>query len=452
MDIQKTYENYLDIFQKVSPNFKKTDSDKIYQTRVKAYERFKKSGIPDHTHEDYKYAGIAEICNKEYEFTTDSRGAVVDLNSYFRCEVEDMDTHVILLSNGEYYEKNEELTGIDDNIIICGLKEAKTKHADIVNKYYNQHVGSSKDGFVNLNTMLSNDGLFIYIPKNAKLNKAIQLVNLTHGFGNKNIFKRNLFILEENTELNMVICDHTLNNSNNFIIDVTESFVGKNANFKYHALQNEPNKSGVINSHFIRLDEHANASTLALSLHGGIIRNNFFVQLAGRYSEANLYGLNLTDREQRVDNFSIIDHIVPDCNSNELFKGIIDEKGKAAFAGRIIVRPDAQRTLAYQSNKNLCLTPEAKMRTKPQLEIYADDVKCSHGATVGQLDETALFYLMQRGINIKEARLMLMFAFANDVLLKINIEPLRKRISGLINARLRGEFSNCSHCLLNCNG
>ncbi|MDD4148801.1 MAG: Fe-S cluster assembly protein SufD [Bacteroidales bacterium] len=452
MDIQKTYENYLDIFQKVSPNFKKTDSDKIYQTRIKAYENFKKAGIPDHTHEDYKYAGIAEICDKEYEFTTDSRSALVDLNSFFRCEVEDMDTHVILLSNGEYYEQNEKLTDIDENIIICGLKEAKTKHAEIVNKYYNQHVGSSKDGFVNLNTMLSNDGLFIYIPKNAKLNKAIQLVNLTHGFGNKNIFKRNLIILEENTELNMVICDHTLNTSNNFVIDVTESFVGKNANFKYHALQNEPNKSGVINSHFIRLDEHANASTLALSLHGGIIRNNFFVQLAGRFSEANLYGLNLTDREQRVDNFSIIDHIVPDCTSNELFKGIIDEKGKGAFAGRIIVRPDAQRTLAYQSNKNLCLTPEAKMRTKPQLEIYADDVKCSHGATVGQLDETALFYLMQRGINKKEARLMLMFAFANDVLLKINIEPLRKRISGLINSRLRGEFSNCSHCLLNCNG
>jgi Fe-S cluster assembly protein SufD len=451
MDIQKTFENYLDIFQKVTPELKSVDTEYIFKTRVEAFDKFRKNGIPDHNHEDYKYAGISEICSKEYEYSNESRGAVVDLNSYFRCEVEDMDTHVILLSNGEYYEKNEKIDGIDESIIVCGLKEAKLKHANILNKYYDNQAGESDHGLVNLNTMLANDGLFIYIPKNIRLDKTIQLVNLTHGFGNKNIFKRNLFILEENTELNLVICDHTLNNSNNFVIDVTESFVGKNANFKYHALQNEPNKSGVINSHFLKLEDHAIASTLALSLHGGIIRNNFFVKLAGRFSEVNLYGLNLTDREQRVDNFSIIDHMVPDCTSNELFKGILDEKGKGAFAGRIIVRPDAQRTLAYQSNKNLCLTPEAKMRTKPQLEIYADDVKCSHGATVGQLDETALFYLMQRGINKKEARLMLMFAFANDVLLKINIEPLRNRISGLINSRLRGEFSNCSHCLLNCN-
>jgi len=451
MDIQKTYDKYINIFQEVSNDFKKMDSDIVHQTRLDAFEKFKKNGIPDHKHEDYKYAGIAEICSKDYEFSIESRGALVDLNSYFRCEVEDMDTHVILLSNGAYYEQNEKIEGLDDKIIICGLQEAKTKHSELFNKYYNKHAGESNDGLVNLNSMFAVDGLFIYIPKNTRMEKTIQLVNLTHGFGNKNIFKRNLVVLEENAELNMVICDHTLNNSNNFVIDVTESFVGKNANLRYHALQNEPNKSGVINSHFQRLEEHANASTLALSLHGGIIRNNFFVQLAGRFSEVNLLGLNLTDKEQRVDNFSIIDHMVPDCNSNELFKGILDDKGRGAFAGRIIVRPDAQRTLAYQSNKNLCLTPEAKMRTKPQLEIYADDVKCSHGATVGQLDESALFYLMQRGINKKEARLMLMFAFANDVLLKINIEPLRKRISGLINSRLRGEFSNCSHCLLNCN-
>ncbi len=452
MDIQKSFKNYINIFDKVSPELKKLDSESTFRTRIDAFERFKNADLPDHKSENYKYAGISEICDKEYEFSIESRGALVDLNSYFRCEVEDMDTHVLLLSNGEYYKKNEPLPKTNENIIICGLKEAKAKHKDIFDKYYNKHAEESNDPFVNLNTMLANDGLFIYIPKNIKLEKTIQLVNLTHGFGNKNIFKRNLIILEENAELNMVICDHTLNNSNNFIIDVTETFVGNGANFRHHALQNEPNKSGVINNHFIRLQEHSNASTLALSLHGGIIRNNFFVQLAGVHSEVNLFGLNLTDREQRIDNYSIIDHLVPDCTSNELFKGIFDEKGKGSFAGRIIVRPDAQRTLAYQTNNNLCLTPEAKMRTKPQLEIYADDVKCSHGATVGQLDETALFYLRQRGINQKEAKLMLMFAFANDVLLKINIEPLRNRISGLINSRLRGEFSNCSHCLLNCNG
>lgn len=450
MDIQQTFEKYISLFENHSPKLKTIDSDLVFKTRLSAFEKFKKLGIPDHKNENYKYAGVSEICSQDYEFSMDSRNALVDLNTYFQCEVEDMDTHVVLLSNGEYYKNNKPIEGMTPGVIVCGLSEAKIKHKEIFEKYYNQYASEVEDGFVALNSMLADDGLFIYVPQNTKVNKTIQLVNLTHGFGNKNIFKRNLFILDKNSELSLVICDHTLNNSNNFVIDVTESYVGENANLQYHALQNEPNKSGVINSHFIRLDRYSKVNSHILSLHGGIIRNNLFAKLAGEYSEANLFGLNLTDKEQRIDNYTFIDHVVPNCTSNELYKGILDDQSKGSFAGRIIVRQDAQKTLAYQTNRNLCLTPEAKMRTKPQLEIYADDVKCSHGATIGQLDESAMFYLRQRGINSKEARLMLMFAFANDILLKVNIEPLRNRISGLINARLRGEFSDCSHCLMNC--
>lgn len=450
MDIQQTFEKYIKIFEQHSPVLKANESESLFAQRLKAFDRFKKSGIPDHTNENYKYAGIADICDKDYEFSTESRGALVDLNHYFQCEVEEMDTHVVLLSNGEYYMNNKPIEGLNKDVIVCGLKQAKTEYPQIFEQYYNRYASESEDGFVALNTMLADDGLFIYVPDNIVVNKTIQLVNLTHGFGNKNIFKRNLFVVGKNSELSLVICDHTLNNSNNFVIDVSESYVGENASLQYHALQNEPNKSGVVNSHFIHLDKYSRVNSHVLSLHGGIIRNNLFTKLAGEYAEANLYGLNLTDREQRVDNYTFIDHVVPNCTSNELYKGILDEQAKGSFAGRIIVRQDAQKTLAYQTNRNLCLTPEAKMRTKPQLEIYADDVKCSHGATVGQLDENAMFYLRQRGINSREAKLILMFAFANDILLKINIAPLRERISGLINARLRGEFSDCSHCLMNC--
>lgn len=450
MDIQKTFEKYINIYQEISKDFKGTDSDVVFKTREEAFKTFQKLGIPDHKHENYKYADIAEICSKDYDFTAESRQATVDLNSYFKCEVEDMDTHVLLLSNGAYYDKNDQIPDLPKGAVVCGLKEAKEKHADIIEKYYNQYASEIEDGFVSLNTMLADDGLFIYIPQNTKIDKTIQLVNLTHGFGNKNIFKRNLIIVEKSSELSLVICDHTLNNSNNLVFDVTESYVGENASLQYHALQNEPNKSAVINSHFIQLERNAKVNSLVLSLHGGHIRNNLFTKLAGENSEANLFGLNLTDREQRVDNYTLIDHQVPNCLSNELYKGILDDKAKGSFAGRIIVRPDAQKTLAYQTNRNLCLTPDAKMRTKPQLEIYADDVKCSHGATVGQLDEEALFYLRQRGIGKHEAKLMLMFAFANDILLNIKIEPLRKRVSNLINARLRGNFSECNHCLMNC--
>lgn len=450
MDTLQTFEKYLKIFEDYSPSLKKNESDKLFSYRKNAFEKFKLSGIPNHKNENYKYAGIEHICSKDYEFSTESREAVVDLNSFFQCEVEDMNTHVVLLSNGEYYSNNKPIEGLNKGVIVCGLKQAKIDHPEIFEKYYNRYPAEINDGFASLNTMLADDGLFIYVPENIKVNKTIQLVNLTHGFGNKNIFKRNLFVVDKNAEVSILICDHTLNNSDNLVIDLTESYVCENANLQYHALQNEPNKSAVINSHFIELHKYAKVNSHVISLHGGIIRNNLFAKLAGEHSEANLFGLNLTDRDQRIDNYTFIDHAVPNCLSNELYKGIMDDQSKGSFAGRIIVRKDAQKTVAYQTNRNLCLTPEAKMRTKPQLEIYADDVKCSHGATVGQLDQSAMFYLRQRGINSREAKLMLMFAFANDILLKVNIEPLRLRISGLINARLRGEFSDCKHCLMNC--
>jgi len=451
MDIQKTFDKYISIFDENFSEIEKHNPEFLSEIKRSAYEKFKKHGLPDEKNENYKYAGISEICSQDYEFSLDSRSAVVDLNEYFQCEIKDLDTHVVLLSNGEYYQNNRQIINLSKGVIICGVKEAVIKYPALIAKYLNKNTDNSDDGFVLLNTMLANDGLFIYVPEDTKLDKTVQLVNLIHGFGNKNIFKRNLIIIEKNSELTLIVCDHTLNNSNNFVVDVTESIVAENARFNYHNLQKEPNKTGVVNSHFVRLDKYAKFDSYVLSFHGGIIRNNLFVKLYGEYAEANLYGLNLTDREQRIDNYTLIEHLVPNCSSNELYKGILDEKAKGSFMGRIIVKPNAQKTLAYQTNRNICLTPEAKMRTKPQLEIYADDVKCSHGATVGQLDGNAMFYLRQRGIDKKEAKLMLMFAFANDTLMKINIAPLRERIAELIDSRLRGEFSACEHCLMNCN-
>ncbi len=452
MDINKTFEKYIDFYQNNAGNLKLSEAKSLYTHRQNAFEKFRKLGIPDNKNEKYRNFNFDEICNKDYEFVFQPGKTNVDLKEFFQCEVEDMDTHVILLSNGGYYSGNKEITDLPEGVIICGLNEAKEKHLKIVEKYYNKYADKIDDGIISLNTMLANDGLFIYVPENVKINKTIQLVNLTHGFGNKNIFKRNLFILDKSSSLKLIICDHTLNNSNNFVIDVTETFIEENAGLEYYTLQNEPNRSAVINSILVNQEKYSNFSGLALSLHGGIIRNNIYTKLAGEFSNADIYGLFLTDRDQRIDNYTFIDHAVPDCKSNELFKGILDDSARGSFTGRILVRKDAQKTEAYQTNKNLCLTSDAKMITKPQLEIYADDVKCSHGATVGQLDENALFYLRTRGIDKKEARLMLMSAFADDIIRNINIEALQKRISGLVNSRLRGELSDCSHCLLNCSG
>jgi len=301
-----------------------------------------------------------------------------------------------------------------------------------------------------MNTMFANYGVFIYVPENMHVKNTIQLVNLTHGFSERFVMQRNLIVMGNNSRMRLMICDHTLNKADNMVNNVTESFLGKQSILEVYSIQNEPDRSAVIKSLFFHQSTGSKLINLAFSLHGGMLRNNVSVTLAEENAETNLYGLFLNDREQHVDNFTSVDHAAPGCTSNQMYKGILDEDAHGAFHGRVLVRKDSQKTVAYQSNKNICLTPSAKMRTKPQLEIYADDVKCSHGATVGQLDDAALFYLRSRGIGVKEARLMLMYAFADDIVRQIPVLPLKEQISGLVNSRLRGEFSDCNHCLLNC--
>lgn len=451
MDAKSCFDKYIDTFAHFADYARQHEPQPFFDLRNAAFQRYKSAGqLPNSLCEKYRHAALEELYRNEYDFSPIPKDVFVDLNEYFHCEIEDLDTYVVLMSNGAYYEQNHGSGDLPDGVVVCNLKEAKQKYPDLVQRYYGRSTTQANDTFADLNTMFAADGLFVYVPDNVTLTKSIQIVNLTHGFGNKNIFQRNLVVVGQNAALSLIVCDHTLNNSHNFVVDVTESHLCRGATMKYHVLQNEPNLSGVINSHFVTLGEQSHFDSFVLSFHGGLIRNNLHVQYAGERAATGLYGLNLTDRQQRIDNYTLVDHLVPNCSTLQLYKGILDDEAQGSFYGKIIVRPGAVHTEAMQTNRNLCLTGTTKMRTKPQLEIYADDVKCNHGATVGRLDETALFYLRQRGIGLKEAKLMLMFAFANDILLKMDILPLRAKVASLINSRLRGEFSDCNQCLLNC--
>ena len=231
---------------------------------------------------------------------------------------------------------------------------------------------------------------------------------------------------------------------------VTEIYTGDNAHFEYFKVQNEHNESSQVSHTYIHQERGSNVQTNTITLHGGLVRNNLYVKLNGEGCENHAFGLFLTDKTQHVDNFIFVEHAKPNCNSTQLFKGILDDRSSGAFTGRILVSRDAQKTAAYQKNSSILLTDDVKMNSKPQLEIYADDVKCGHGGTVGQLDEDAMFYLRTRGIGEKEARLMLMYAFAYEILSEIKIEPLRDRMTELIDKRLRKELSQCNNCSLQC--
>jgi len=443
-------DRYLSIFTENIEKISGNSSAYINSFRKEAFEKFRELGVPTRKDEAYKYTNLNIFFDHDYKnyfipVTSDFVRA-----EEFRCDVADLDTHGIVLLNGFYPTINGKLRQLPGGIVVGSLNEAAAKYPDLVREHYGKYADSKTDGLIHLNTALAPDGMFIYIPAGAVLSKPVQIVNLV--YSEEDIFNqhRNLIIVEKNAEASVLVCDHTLS-PNKFLTNaVTEVYVGENSHFDLIRVQNEHNNAGKITHTFIHQEKNSVASSNNMTLHGGLVRNSTYHYLGGQGADTMSYGLFLTDKWQHVDNYVNVDHAFPNCTSNQLFKGVLDDMSTGSFNGRILVRQDAQGTMAYQRNNNILLTDDAKMDSKPQLEIFANDVKCSHGATVGQLDEDALFYLRSRGIETHEARLMLMFGFAHEVIQNIKIEALRERLDGLVIQRLRGELSRCASCVVKC--
>lgn len=425
-------------------------SEYINSFREEAFRKFMLLGIPTRKNETYKYTDLESYFKHDYKSYYMPVESDFIKAEEFRCDVASLDAHGIVLLNGFYPTINGKLRELPGGVWIGSLNEASKKFADNIGRHYGKYAKSESDGLIHLNTSMASDGTFIYVPENVTLKKPVQVVNLV--YSTEDIFNqhRNLIIVEKNSNVSIIICDHTLSPQKFLINAVTEVYVGENSYFDIIRIQNEHNNACKITHTFIHQDRNSRASSNNITLHGGLIRNSTYHYLGGEGAESNSYGLYLVDKLQHIDNFVNVEHAFPHCTSNQLFKGVLDEMATGAFNGRIHVATDAQGTLAYQKNNSILLTDDAKMDTKPQLEIYADDVKCSHGATVGQLDENALFYLQSRGINKRDARLMLMFGFAHEVIQNIKVKPLRERIDNLVMQRLKGELSRCANCMVKC--
>ncbi len=407
-------------------------------------------GIPTKKNEAYKYTNLDLFFNHDYSnYFMPVRSDFAKAEE-FKCDVRDLDTHGFVLLNGFYPTLNDKLRQLPTGVWIGSLNEAAKKFKDLIRKHYGKYAKSDTDGLVHLNTAMASDGVFVYVPKGVILSKPIQVVDLVHSDVDMFNQHRNLIIVEENAEIAIIICDHTMTPQKFLTNAVTEIYVGENSHFDIIRVQNEHNNACKITHTFIHQEKYSTASSNNITLHGGLIRNNTYHHLAGEGAQSLSYGLYLTDKWQHVDNFVNVEHAAPNCTSNQLFKGVLDDMSTGAFNGRILVNPEAQGTVAYQRNNNILMTDDAKMDTRPQLEIHADDVKCSHGATVGQIDENALFYLQSRGIDKREARLMLMFGFAHEVIQNIKIEPLRERMDNLVMQRLKGELQRCASCMVKC--
>ncbi len=446
IDLKKSI---ISLFRQYAGLIEQHSGDILNRYREQAFHDFDRLGVPTTKSEAYRYTSLDRYLKGNYDLELSPNPFKLNLEDIFRCDVPELESHVVLTLNSYFY-KFSQSADLPQGVVVCGLNEATTKYAGIFKFHYSQYADTSIDGIVALNTLFAQDGVFIYIPSGVVLDKPLQVINLSHSLRDLRITRRNLVIAGDGSSAGIVVCDHTLCNRHYLINSLTEIVVGKDARLDYSKLQSENNHTTQINNIFVHQHENSRLNSNMINLHGGLIRNNFYVTLGGPSCESNLYGLFLCDASQHVANYTLVDHKNPGCKSYQLFKGILKDESTGVFNGKILVRKEAQKTQAYQRSNNILLSASARMNTKPHLEIYADDVKCSHGATVGQLDKEAMFYLRSRGISESEARHLLMYAFANEIVGNISVDVLKQRIIDLLDRRLRGELSRCNGCNIHC--
>ncbi|MEI7895536.1 MAG: Fe-S cluster assembly protein SufD [bacterium] len=444
-----TAERFIGLFEKNRKSLAINDTAALAGIREKAFDSFSKLGFPGTGIESWRLTNLEESFRHGYDYHLNPFEEV-DAQKVFRCNIPHLDTAVIGLLNGWYVSKDVPLMELGNGIIMGSLAEARKKYPQLIEKYYGTIADDAVEGFTALNTAFALDGVFIYVPDNVKSPKPVQLINVIHHDENLFLQSRNLIVVGANAKLSLVHCDDSYNHQASFSNIVTEIHVGENGVMDHYKLQNLNNNSTLISSVYFRLGASSNLESHYISLNGRLIRNNIRVHFNGPQGNANIFGIYLMDGRQHVDNNVFIDHAFPGCTSNETFKGILDEHAHAIFNGHVLVRRNAVKTDARQSNKNILLTDTARVNSKPFLEIYNDDVKCSHGSTTGQLDQDAMFYLRQRGIGEETARMLLMFAFADEIVKKIAIPQLRQRIEDMVKKRLQGELQICEQCVLHC--
>ena len=435
-------QQYIDLYKQCRGIICEHSSDVMNAVRDEAFERFVASGFPTRKVERYKYTDIQKLFEPDYGLNLNRLQIPVDPYNAFRCDVPNLSTSLYFVVNDMFYHDEKPKGHLPEGVIIGSLKDFATS------EYYNRLAGKANDAVTDLNTMLAQDGLYVYVPKNVKVDRAIQVINILRSDVDLMVNRRVLIVLEEGAELKMLFCDHAADDRHFLATQVIEAYVGENASLDLYCLEETHHKNVRVSNVYIDQQANSRVNHNVITLHNGITRNKLDLTFSGEGAECQCYGCVIADKQQHVDNNTLIVHKVPHCTSNELYKYVLDDKATGAFAGRVLVEHGAQKTTSQMTNQNLTATKEARMFTQPMLEIYADDVKCAHGSTVGQLNDAALCYMRQRGISLQEAKMLLQNAFINEVIDHMQLEPLRDRLHYLVEKRFRGELNKCEGCKL----
>ena len=445
-------QQYIELYEQARRIIMDHAPEAMNAVRDQAFEDFRRQGFPSRKVERYKYTDIDQLFAPDYGVNLSRLQIPVDPYQAFRCDVPNLSTSLFFVVNDSFYNDIKPKGHLPEGVII----DSMCNHPDIVAQYYAKLAKTGEDAITALNTMLAQDGMLVYVPKNVKVDRAIQVINILKATPQNAqrqvpdlmVNRRVLIVLEEGAEIKMLFCDHAADDRHFLATQVIEAYVGDNASLDLYCLEETHYKNVRLSNVYIDQQRDSRVNHNVITLHNGVTRNKLDLTFSGEGATCNCYGCVITDKQQHVDNNTLITHKVPHCTSNELYKYVLDDKSTGAFAGRVLVEPGAQKTNSQMTNQNLTATREARMFTQPMLEIYADDVKCAHGSTVGQLNDAALFYMRQRGISLSEAKMLLQNAFINEVIDKMQLEPLRDRLHHLVKKRFRGELNKCEGCKL----
>jgi len=410
------------------------DDAYLNDLRNDAIKTFEAKGFPSKKEEAWKYTSLNSILKEDYSIFPKQENSIEfsDVKKYF---IHDIDSYKIVFIDGKYSSHLSQTTHDGMDICLMSAAMAKPKYRLIIENYFNK--AATKDSLPSLNTAFSSEGAYIHIPKNKMVAKPIQIIHFSTGNESAIMLQpRNLIVVDENSHVQIIERHQSLTDNAVLTNAVTEIFANKRAIVDYYKIQNDTLNASLIDNTFINQQRESVASVHTFSFGGKLVRNNLNFYQNGERIDSTLKGITIIGEKQHVDHNTLVHHIEPNCESHQDYKGIFGENSTGVFNGKIIVNKEAQKTNAFQANNNILVSDKATINTKPQLEIFADDVKCSHGCTIGQLDESAMFYMRSRGIPEKEAKALLMYAFSNNVMSSVKIPEIKQRITKIIAAKL----------------
>lgn len=446
---------YIEIYRRYQSLLESGSCGVMNAARAQAAGLLEAQGLPDRKEERYKYTSADEAFAPDFGLNLKRIGTGIDPYQAYRCSVPNLSTALFFVVNDVPYPASDTAKAqLHQGVIVDTFCHMAASHPELLEKYYNRAAAADRDfrhghdGVTLLNTMLAQDGLVVYVPEGVTLTNPIQIVNVSAARMDFMSVRRLLIVAERGSHASVLFCDHADSSHRYLSTQVAEVFVGDDAVLDLYAIEETGGNNTRFSTFYVEQGERTRVSYDGVTLTGGVTRNRIDVRLRGKDSRTELYGAVIADGVQRVDNNIIVEHLAPQCNSEMLYKYVLDDHSMAAFAGKVYVAHGAQKTESLQTNANLCASPEAHAYSQPMLEVYADDVKCDHGSTIGKLDENAMLYMRQRGIPESEARLLLQHAFINEVLRHVRIGHIHDRLGTLVDQRFRGELKKCKSCAI----